>query len=132
MKNAIAAVRNALGIRRRRRLLPRGPKPAAGNKIINGNLRIGVLEEMSPELWTWLQNLGWRKSSYKSDRRKYYEIPVEWVAELNRAPAVQWDEVLISGTASARGRGPLPRVRFRAPDLLADADADSVLERVRD
>jgi hypothetical protein len=137
MKKAIAAVRNALGIRRRRRLLSRGPKPAPGSKLINGNLRMGVLEEMSPQLWAWLLNLGWRKAIYKHDRRKYYEIPMEWVVELNRAQAEQWEQMLISGTAAARGHGPLPHVKLRAkgwhaPDLDDPSDPDRVFERVRD
>jgi hypothetical protein len=137
MKKAIAAVRNALGIRRRRRLLPRGPKPAPGSKIINGNLRMNVVEEMSPQLWAWLQNLGWRKAIYKHDRRKYDEIPMDWVFELNRAPAEEWDKMLMSGTAAARGHGPRRSVKFRAkswnaPDLDDLSDSDRVFERVRD
>ena len=122
MTNAIAAIRNALGIRRHRRRLPRGPQPAPGSKIINGNLRMEVLDGMSPPLWAWLLNLGWRKAMYKYDRRRYAEIPVQWVAELNRAPADQWDKMLASGTAAARGQGPLPPFRsqavgWNAPDL---------------
>lgn len=132
MKNPIAALRNALGIRTRRRLLPRGPKPAPGAKIINGSLRMDVLEGMSPELWVWLSNLGWRKAMYKYDRRKYDEIPVQWAAELNLAPAEQWDRMLTAGTAAARGRGPLPPFRsqavgWNAPDLNYLSDSDRMV-----
>ena len=129
MKNAIAAVRNALGIRTRRRVLPRGPQPAVESRIIKGDLRMDVREGMSPELWAWLSNLGWRKAMYKYDRRKYDEIPVAWVDELYRAPAAEWDKTITAGTAAARGRGPLPPARFHAagwnaPDLdyLSDSD----------
>ena len=120
--NAIAALRNALGIRSHRRRLPRGPQPAPGSLIINGDLRMEVVEGMPPQLWAWLLNLGWRKSMYKYDRRRYAEIPVQWVAELNRAPAEEWDRTLASATASARGKGPLPPFRsqavgWNAPDL---------------
>jgi len=122
MNNAIAAIRNALGIRKHRRRLPRGPQPAPGSMIINGDLRMEVLEGMSPQLWAWLLNLGWRKAMYKYDRRRYAEIPSQWVAELNRAPSEQWDRMLASGTAAARGQGPLPPFRsqsvgWNAPDL---------------
>ena len=84
-----------------------------GSKIIHGNLRMDVLEGMSPELWVWLSNLGWRKAMYKYDRRKYDEIPCSGRRELNLAPADQWDKTLAAGTAAARGRGPLPTVRVR-------------------
>jgi len=122
MNNAIAAFRNALGIRKHRRRLPRGPQPAPGSMIINGDLRMEVFEGMSPQLWEWLLNLGWRKAMYKYDRRRYAEIPSQWVAELNRAPSEQWDRMLASGTAAARGQGPLPPFRsqsvgWNAPDL---------------
>jgi len=46
------------------------PSQRPGGKIINGNLRMYVLEEMTPQLWTWLLNLGWRKSAFKYERRK--------------------------------------------------------------
>ena len=120
--NAIAALRNALGIRTHRRRLPRGPQPAPGSLVINGDLRMEVVEGMPPQFWAWLLNLGWRKSMYKYDRRRYAEIPVQWVAELNRAPAEEWDSTLASATASARGKGPLPPFRsqavgWNAPDL---------------
>jgi hypothetical protein len=82
--------------------------------IINGDLRMEVLDGMPPPLWVWLLNLGWRKAMYKYDRRRYAEIPMEWVVELNRAPAEQWDRMLSSGTAAARGKGPLPPFRSRA------------------
>ena len=132
MKNLIAAVRNALGIRKRRRLLPRGPQPAPGSKIINGTLRMDVLEGMSPELWVWLSNLGWRKSMYKYDRRKYDEIPVQWATELNLAPTEQWDKTLTAGAAAARGHGPLPPYRsqavgWNAPDLNYLSDSDRMV-----
>jgi hypothetical protein len=132
MKNTIEAVRNLFGIRTRRRLLPRGPQPAPGSKIINGNLRMEVLEGLSPQLWTWLSNLGWRKAMYKYDRRKYDEIPVEWAGELYRAPADQWDKTLSAGAAAARGRGPLPAVRvqgvgWNAPGLDYLSDSDRVV-----
>jgi hypothetical protein len=132
MINAIAAVRNAFGIRTRRRLLPRGPKPAPGCKIIKGDLRMEVVDGMSPELWTWLSNLGWRKAMYKYDRRRYDEIPVQWAVELNRAPAEQWDRMLTSGTAAARGQGPLPPFRsqavgWNAPDLEYLSDSDRAI-----
>jgi hypothetical protein len=132
MKKAIESVRNLLGIRKRRRLLPRGPQPAPGSKIINGNLRMEVLEGLSPQLWTWLSNLGWRKAMYKYDRRKYDEIPVEWAGELYCAPADQWDKTLSAGTAAARGRGPLPpfrvqRVGWNAPGLDYLSSSDRVV-----
>jgi hypothetical protein len=122
MNSPIAAIRNALGIRRHRRRLPRGPLPAPGCKIINGDLRMEVLESMSPQLWAWLLNLGWRKAMYKYDRRRYADIPVQWAVELVHAPAEQWDRTLASGTAAARGQGPLPPFRsqavgWNAPDL---------------
>jgi hypothetical protein len=130
--NAFAAVRNALGIRTRRRRLPRGPQPAPGSMIISGDVRMEVVEGMSPQLWAWLLNLGWRKAMYKYDRRRYAEIPVEWAAELNRAPAEQWDRMLAAGTAAARGEGPLPPFRsqaagWNAPDLNYLSDSQRMV-----
>ena len=66
---------------------------------------------MSPELWAWLLNLGWRKAMYKYDRRRYAEIPVQWAVELNRAPAEQWDKMLScrnSGGARSRATPAVP------------------------
>jgi hypothetical protein len=69
---------------------------------------------------------------YKYDRRRYAEIPVQWVVELNRAPAEQWDKMLASGTAAARGQGPLPPFRsqgvgWNAPDLEFLSDSERMV-----
>lgn len=129
MGNVTDRIRTALGIRKRRRLLPRGPQPVPGSKITNGNLRMDVVEGMSPELWAWLSNLGWRKAMYRYDRRKYQEIPVQWAAELNYAAPERWDATLTSATAAARGKGPLPphrsqAVGWNAPDVEYLSDSD--------
>ena len=106
MSKVISTFRNALGIRKHRRLQPRGPQPAVGCQITKGDLRMDVLEGMSSDLWAWLLNLGWRKAMYKYDRRRYDDIPDEWVRELYRAPAAEWDKTLASGTAAAPRRAP--------------------------
>jgi hypothetical protein len=106
-------LRNALGIRKHRRRAARGPQPAPGSKIINGELRMEVADGLSTELWAWLMNLGWRKALYKYDRRRYHEIPMPWVQELYSAPADQWEKTLAAATACARGNGPLPAVRTK-------------------
>jgi len=122
MTKLVSKVRNAFGIRKHRRLQPRGPQPAVGCHIIKGDLRMEVQEGMSSDLWGWLLNLGWRKAMYKYDRRRYDDIPAEWVRELYRAAATERDRTLSSGTAAARGRGPLPAYRsqdvgWNAPDF---------------
>ncbi len=120
--NLVSSVRNALGIRTHRRLQPRGPQPAVGCLIVKGDLRMEVLEGMSSELWNWLLNLGWRKAMYKYDRRRYDEIPKEWVLELYRVAPAERDKAMSSATACAHGRGGLPAFRsdglgWNAPDI---------------
>ena len=136
MKNMIEAVRNklrnAFGIRKHRRRLARGPLPAPGSKIINGDVRMEVADGLSSELWGWLLNLGWRKAMYKYDRRRYHEIPMPWVLELYHAPADQWEKTLAAGTACARGNGPLPTTRtkgvgWNSPDLEYLSDSDRAI-----
>jgi hypothetical protein len=115
-------VRNALGIRKRRRLPPRGQQPVPGSLVINGDLRMPVLTGMSPHLWRWLSNLGWREAVYKNDRRSYDDVPTAWVIALYEASAEERAERLASAAAAARGHHPCPTVLFQstgwnAPEL---------------
>jgi hypothetical protein len=50
MTNAIAAVRSALGIRRHRRRLPRGPQPAPGCMIFRSKDVGGNAPDIGPSL----------------------------------------------------------------------------------
>jgi hypothetical protein len=115
-------LRNAFGIRKRRRLPPRGQKPTPGSLITNGDLRMPVLAGMSPQLWKWLSNLGWREAVYKNDRRNYDDVPTAWVIALYEASVDARAERLSSAAAAARGHHPCPTVLFasaawNAPEL---------------
>ncbi len=37
---------------------------------------------MSHDLWVWLQRAGWREIKHRPDRRRYFDVPGDSVAEL--------------------------------------------------
>ena len=41
---------------------------------------------LSDELWEWLMEQGWRRLSYRADRRHYREMPATCVAALVHCP----------------------------------------------
>jgi hypothetical protein len=101
-------VRNLLGIRKRRALQPKGPKPSPDARICSGDLRLAVQAGMSDALWAWLSTLGWREITFHPDRRRYQDIPEAWVRLLYEAPPERREKVLLQATEAARKRTPHP------------------------
>jgi len=103
-----ASVRTLLGIRKRRGLLPTGPKPRPGARIFSGDVRLAVSAGMSDALWRWLASLGWREIRFRPDRRRYLDIPEAWTQRLCDAAPDQWGQVLLDATVATRARAPHP------------------------
>ena len=101
-------VRTLLGIRRRRALLPAGPKPGPGARIFSGDVRLTLKSEMSDALWQWLSRLGWREITFRPDRRRYQDIPDAWTRLLLEAAPEQRAGVLLKAVVAARKRTPHP------------------------
>ena len=76
------SVRRALGVRRSRALLPVGPRPRQGAKIVREEMRMTVQAGLTESTWAWLVAQGWREEPYRGDRRAYREVPPSRVAEL--------------------------------------------------
>jgi hypothetical protein len=77
-----AHIRGLLRIQQARRSPTLGPKPAIGDLIGLGDLRMTVQAGFSNELWLWLVEQGWRELRHRPERRHYREIPVSCVTEL--------------------------------------------------
>lgn len=95
-------VRTLFGIRKPRRVAGAVEKPAAGAKIIKGDLRMTVQVGLSDDLWDWLVDRGWREATYNPDRRRYHDFPPAWVAALHEAGETERAETLAGGEAAAR------------------------------
>lgn len=115
-----ANIRTLLGIRKRRGLVPRGPKPRPGARVFAGDVRLVVPAGMSDALWHWLTSLGWREILLRPDRRRYLDISDAWAQRLCEATPEQWAQVLLDATVAARTRAPHP-----------DAFRDATLKRQR-
>gem|GEM_PF-630975 len=91
-----------LNIRTPRAIADRGPRPSVGARIFFEDVRMSVQAGMSNDLWRWLQAAGWREIRYRSDRRRYCEVPSECVAELIECAEEDRREVLDTCIARAR------------------------------
>ena len=60
----------------------RGPKPRLGAKIFLGDVRISVQSGLTDDMWSWLQEQGWREVTYRPDRRRYRDVPPSLVTRL--------------------------------------------------
>lgn len=109
-------LRTLLGIRRRRALLPAGPKPRPGARIFCGEVRLTLKSEMPDSLWQWLSRLGWREITYRPDRRRYDDIPEGWTNLLYEARPEQRARVLLDAVVAARKHTPHPEA-FRDAQL---------------
>lgn len=54
------------------------------------------------ELWSWLQDQGWREVTVRPDRRIYREVPSSWMTLLIDSPPEQREAVLKAAVADAR------------------------------
>lgn len=115
-----ANFRTLLGMRKRRALMPTGPKPRHGARIHSGDVRLTVPAEMSDDLWQWLSSLGWREVTFRPDRRRYRDVPHAWAKHLFEARPEQRARVLLKITAVARARTPHPEA-FREANLKRQA-----------
>lgn len=59
------------GVRVHRQLTAAGPMPGRGDYIAREDVRIPVTDDMTPELWRWLTQRGWRTINLATDRRRY-------------------------------------------------------------
>lgn len=95
-------IRTLLRIRRQRRLLPAGPKPSVGARIVRDDVRMSVQAGMSDTLWEWLLKRGWREVVYRPERRRYNEVPSAWVTRLYEAAPADRSRVLVAAVQAAR------------------------------
>ena len=96
--------RSLLGIRRDRKVAARTAKPRIGAQVILGEVRMSIQAGMSEELWNWLQDAGWRESSFRPDRRRYREIPSTWVTRLTDCAASERKHYLALAISKAAFR----------------------------
>lgn len=95
-------IRTLLHIRRQRSVPPPGPRPHPGARVYCGDLRMTVQAGMSHDLWVWLQRIGWREVRFRPDRRRYFDIPAECVADLIECAPEHWGDYLQEGVARSR------------------------------
>ena len=94
--------RNLLGIRRARATPRRTLRPALGARIHAGDIRMVVQAGLDRELWSWLQDRGWREITVRPDRRSYRDVPNSWMTLLIDSPPEQREAVLKAAIADAR------------------------------
>lgn len=94
--------RNLLGIRRERRIPRRTGRPPLGARIVLDDFRMVVQSGLDKDLWTWLQEQGWREVTFRPDRRVYRDIPSSWMTLLIDAPPEHREAVLKAAMADAR------------------------------
>ena len=94
-------VRGLLHIQKERRLPRRGRKPAIGDYVVCGDLRITVQAGFTDDLWEWLMEQGWRELTYRPERRNYREVPVSWVTRLIDAAPAERPALLRAAVARA-------------------------------
>jgi hypothetical protein len=75
-------VRNLFNVRVSRERPERGPKPRLGAKIFHGDVRISVQSGLTDDMWSWLQEQGWREVTFRPDRRRYRDVPPSMVTKL--------------------------------------------------
>lgn len=83
-----------------------------GAKIAHGDLRISVQSGLTDDMWSWLQEQGWREVTRRPDRRHYKDVPPSLVTKLFDAVPSERLYALKEATDAAFAR-PLPQ-RFRS------------------
>ena len=109
------SVRKLLGIQTRRALAPISPTPRVGDRICSGDVRLQVPTAMSDTLWHWLSKLGWRKITFRPDRRRYIDISEAWAQRLCEARPEDWSQVLLDATVAAKANAPHPDAFHEVP-----------------
>ncbi len=99
------SVRTMIGMRRPRAMLPPGPKPRLGARIVNEDVRMIVQAGLTDATWTWLVQHGWREDSFRNNRRRYREVPPSLVAAIfDAADADDCAQLIRQAVAEARFR----------------------------
>ncbi len=102
-------MRTWFNVRRDRTQPRRGSRPGIGARIAYGDVRMKVQAGMSNALWNWLQSQGWREVNFKPDRRKYCDVPREWVTKLIDCVPDDRAEILAQAVAEAVAPSTAPR-----------------------
>jgi len=95
-------LRTLLKIRKPRSIPKRGPRPNIGARIFHDDVRMSVYAGLTPDLWRWLQQIGWREVTFRPDRRRYCDVPTDCVTKLYECIPEQREEVLKWCVARAR------------------------------
>jgi hypothetical protein len=101
-------VRNLLNVRTPRARPGRGPKPRLGAKIALGEYRISVQSGLTDDMWSWLQEQGWREIMHRPERRRYKDVPPSLVTKLFDAVPTDRLTVMNEATDAAVAK-PLPK-----------------------
>lgn len=104
--------RTLFNVRVARRRPRRGPKPKAGAKIYVHDVRMAVRSGLGDELWEWLQDLGFRETTHRPDRRRYRELPPSLATRLYDAPPQEWRPLLKQAIKESPKRSPV-KIRMR-------------------
>ncbi len=75
-------LRTLLRIRKPRTLPRRTSKPRLGARIFLNDVRMTLQAGVTPDLWQWLLEQGWREVLYRPDRRVYRDVPSSMVTQL--------------------------------------------------
>lgn len=94
-------IRTLFNVRATRARGDRGPKPRLGAKIFHGDVRISVQSGLTDDMWTWLQEQGWREVTHRPDRRHYRDVPPSLVTKLFDAVPTERLAVLKEATNAA-------------------------------
>jgi hypothetical protein len=81
INNLKNALRRAFHLYVQRRQLPVTPNPGRGVKLINRDYRMVLHIPVKDEMWEWLLEKGWRESSFRPDRRRYRDVPMQATVE---------------------------------------------------
>jgi hypothetical protein len=99
------SVRTMLNVRTVRSVPPPGPKPRLGARIVKDDVRITVQAGLTDATWSWLVQHGWREDSFRSDRRRYRDVPPSLVAQIfDAADADACAHLIRRAVAEARVR----------------------------
>ena len=86
-------------------MLPPGPKPHLGARIVKDDVRITVQAGLTDAAWHWLVLHGWREDRYLNNRRRYREVPPSLVARVfDAADPDERAQLVQQATAEAKFR----------------------------
>lgn len=89
INNLKNALRRAFHLYVQRKQLPVTPNPGRGVKLINRDYRMVLHLPVKDEMWEWLLEKGWRESTFRPDRRRYRDVPMQATVEFLMADRKQ-------------------------------------------